>query len=140
MQRDDRIAIVNRGKGLRVVARDRVSHLVPSVAVAAFGRELVEDGVVDGEVHGDHGVTAVDVLQGLGVVAGLVVCHPVPDEVVAAGLGEFGSVGVVDGEMEGDDRVAACRVGERERGLVGAFGVGDAVDPGEGVASFLDIS
>ena len=41
--------------------------------------------------------------------------------------------------MEGDKGVAADGVGKRERRCVGALVVSDAVDPGQGVADFMDI-
>ena len=80
-----------------------------------------------------------DGLQGLCVVARLIVGHLIPGEVVAVGLVELGCVGVVDGEVEGDHGVASNGVGEGDGRCVGALVVGDAVDPGEGVAGHVRV-
>ncbi len=46
---------------------------------------------------------------------------------------------MADGQVKRHHRVAARRVGEREGRGVGAFGVGDAIDPGQRIADILHI-
>ena len=101
--------------------------------------------MVDGEVECDDGVAALGVSSHDGVGGGAVafgVGVAVNPDIAVAGRLRVGAVGLVlDGEVECDDGVATLRVSSHDgvgSGVV-ALGVGDAVNPGVAVASFLNI-
>ena len=68
---------------------------------------MAEDGVVDGEVEGDDGVAAVDVLEGLDKVTGVGVSAVIPSVGVATLPAELRRVPMPDNQVECDGGVAA---------------------------------
>ena len=102
--------------------------------VVGVGRDIVADdkrkvdgGVAARGIGDDHGVLTL-IIKGNGVV-------DVVGQFVLDDRGSEGTLGgIPDGEVQGDHTVAAHGIGEGDRRGVGALGVGDAVDPGEGVA------
>ena len=65
MESDDGVASAGGFEVLPVVSGLSIGDAIPDIAVAALIIEVAEDGVVDGKVESDNGVTAVDILEGL---------------------------------------------------------------------------
>ena len=129
--------------GPLVVPRLGVCPAVPVVAFACGGGKLAGGGIIDGEVKGVDLCAAVAV--GVRVIVG---ARSVVGLAIAAGpgVGVVGGYrgglvdGVVDGEVQVDDGVAALSVSQGEGRFICALGVGDAVDPGEGVAGYARVN
>ena len=147
MQGDHAVATRRISEAVRqVFARfGDILVFVPVEAVASDDGGVARIAVVDDEVECDDGVAALGVATHDGVGGGAValgVSVVVDPRVAVAGRLSVGAVGlVVDGQVERDHGVAALSVaaGDGVRGGAVALGVGDAVNPGVAVASFLNI-
>ena len=99
MQRYNGVATGSSGKGSGVISGNGVNAVAPDVAVATLVGELLENGVVDGEVEGYHAIATANVGCGECVIACLSVGLSMPSETLASGGGSITSSGWVDGEV-----------------------------------------
>ena len=120
-----------------VVARLRVSRIIPYIYIARFNGNGGVHAVIDGQVEEHRGVAAVDIGERLGVNTCAGVGYAVPSVAVARGSIEIGGVGVVDGEMEGDHRVATVD-GLKVLGVNAGRVVGDIVPDVEVAGGVVD--
>ena len=95
---------------LDIVSALSISGVIPVVAVTTLRLELMEDGIVDGEVQGDDGVAAVLCGEILDIISALSIGGVIPVVTVTTLCLELVENGIVYGEVQGDDGVAAVYV------------------------------
>ena len=97
---------------------------------------------IDGQVEGVHLFASIRIRMRVGVCAALGVSFTVAIR-PCVGFATGDTIGLVcrfvDGEVKRDHRIATRRIGGSERRCVVAFGVSVSIDPGEAVASSLNV-
>ena len=97
---------------------------------------------IDGQVEGVHLFASIRIRMRVGVCAALGVSFTVAIR-PCVGFATGDTIGLVcrfvDGEVKRDYRVAARRVGDSVRRRVIAFGVSVSIDPGEAIASCMNV-
>ena len=114
----DRVATMDVGERLRVIARGVINGAVPNVLVAADHIERRSVAVPDGQVESDGGVAPRNICKRVSRrnYWRFVVCFAVPGELVTGYRVGVACVAVTDGQMQRHHGIAARSVSKRKRG------------------------